>query len=277
MLDIQEVVCGPKGDEGSLRFVPTAQGHQGLPVREEKVVLSCYDAREPWGWHPSHKTAGSPDRHPDNQGRTPITKNIRVVDDAGNPLQSTYPKRALGLVKHGRARFIDDQTIQMTRPPDPREKETTMHTQEQDHSNTATVPFGGRDELPKPQTSHARELTANDILQRIDMLIGETAYLRESVDALARIESGGVGEAGSPGDIGTQAKARAIASVIEQRELTNQKMIALLDRMFDDLSPTMRATKQSRNPDETKLIERLIDQAGELSEETLAVFLEKLT
>ena len=152
-----------------------------------------------------------------------------------------------------------------------------MHTQAQDQGTTATAPFGGTNEIQRTQTPPARELAASDILQRIDLLIGETAYLRESVDALARIESGGVGEAGSPGDIGAQAKARAIASVIEQRELTNQKMIALLDRMYSDLSPTMRATRQSRNPDETKLIERLIDQAGEMSEETLNAFLDKLT
>ena len=152
-----------------------------------------------------------------------------------------------------------------------------MHTQAHDHSTTATAPYSGGSEPTRPLTPPSRELMASDILQRIDMLISETSYLRESVEAIARIESAGVGEAGSPGDIGSQAKARAIASVVEQRELTNQKMIALLDRMYDDLSPTTRSARQPRNPDETKLIERLIDQAGDLSEETLAVFLDKLT
>lgn len=36
---------------------------------------------------------------------------IKVLDNNGNELSSTYPKRARGLVKKGRARFIDDSTI----------------------------------------------------------------------------------------------------------------------------------------------------------------------
>lgn len=212
----------------------------------------------------------------DTQGRTPITKNIRVVDAAGTHLQSTYRKRALGLVKHGRARFIDEHTIELMRPPDPQGKETTMHTQAQDHTMTATQPFGGSSDASRVQAP-SRDLTANDLLQRIDKLIGETTYLREGVEALARIESGGIGEAGSPGDIATQAKARAVASVIEQREQTNQKLIELLARMYDDLSPATVENRPSRSPEEMKLIERLIDQSSDMSEETLNAFLDRLT
>lgn len=152
-----------------------------------------------------------------------------------------------------------------------------MHTQSQDHSVTATAPFSGTSEPGRPQAHSSRDLTANDILKRIDMLIVETGYLRESVDALGKIESGGPGDAHSPGDIGTQAKARAIAQVIEYREQTNQKMIALLDRMYGDLSPTAIAQNQSRSPDQSKLLERLIDQSAEMSEDTLRAFLERLT
>ena len=51
------------------------------------------------------------------EGRTPITKNIRVVDAAGNEYEATYPKRAKGLVKNGRARFIDENTLCLACPP----------------------------------------------------------------------------------------------------------------------------------------------------------------
>lgn len=63
-------------------------------------------------------------------GATPIEKNgtagkfIRVVGESGNLLEPTYPKRARGLVKAGRARYApgDDNTIiifnpGMTGPP----------------------------------------------------------------------------------------------------------------------------------------------------------------
>ena len=34
-------------------------------------------------------------------------KNVEVVDEAGNVYEPTWPKRAKGLVKNGRARFVD--------------------------------------------------------------------------------------------------------------------------------------------------------------------------
>ena len=48
---------------------------------------------------------------------TPIEKNIIVVDEQGNEYEATYPKRAKGLVKNGRARFIDENTICLACPP----------------------------------------------------------------------------------------------------------------------------------------------------------------
>ena len=151
-----------------------------------------------------------------------------------------------------------------------------MQTQSQDQDTVTTAPFGVDSGPPASQTPSSRPVAASDILERIDMLITENAHLRESVHALKQIESAGVGDAGSPGDIGTQAKATAIASVVEQREQTNRKMIALLDRMYDDLSPTTAMRKQPRSPEETKLIERLIDQSSEMSDDTLRAFLDAL-
>jgi len=45
------------------------------------------------------------------KGATPIEKNIIVVDEQGNEYEATYPKRAKGLVKNGRARFVDENKI----------------------------------------------------------------------------------------------------------------------------------------------------------------------
>ena len=49
---------------------------------------------------------------------TPIEKNIIVVDEQGNTLEATYPKRAKGLVKKGRARFISEYLICLACPPE---------------------------------------------------------------------------------------------------------------------------------------------------------------
>jgi len=48
----------------------------------------------------------------------PIAKNISVIDEQGNLYESTYAKRAKGLVKTGRARFVDEQTICLVSVPE---------------------------------------------------------------------------------------------------------------------------------------------------------------
>lgn len=47
------------------------------------------------------------------RGMTPIEKNIIVTDVNGKIIGSTFPKRAKGLVKQGRAEYADDQTIRL--------------------------------------------------------------------------------------------------------------------------------------------------------------------
>jgi hypothetical protein len=51
------------------------------------------------------------------KGMTPIAKNISVTDELGQHYESTYFKRANGLVKHGRARWLNEQTICLACPP----------------------------------------------------------------------------------------------------------------------------------------------------------------
>ncbi len=43
-----------------------------------------------------------------------MEKNIRVTDETGKELGYTYPKRANGLIKNGRARYVDDCTIRLS-------------------------------------------------------------------------------------------------------------------------------------------------------------------
>ena len=46
-----------------------------------------------------------------------MEKNIAVIDAEGNVYEATWPKRARGLVKSGRARFVNQNTICLARPP----------------------------------------------------------------------------------------------------------------------------------------------------------------
>ncbi len=76
------------------------------------------------GRHPSKKNSIHTANH--NKGEIPITKNIRVIDEQGNEHEATYPKRAKGLVKNGRARFVDENTICLACPPDTNLEENRM-------------------------------------------------------------------------------------------------------------------------------------------------------
>ncbi len=53
-----------------------------------------------------------------NKGGDTHRKNVIVVDEQGNEYEATYPKRAKGFVKNGRARFVDENKICLACPPD---------------------------------------------------------------------------------------------------------------------------------------------------------------
>ena len=141
-----------------------------------------------------------------------MNKNIEVVDEAGNLYESTWPKRAKGLVKHGRARFVAENRICLTCPPDIKTEETHM-------SNTSI--FG--------------EMTVADILTRINNIINQTSYISAACEALTAMGDGDSGEMHAPGNVMGEAKANAIAAVVQSRETTNQQILRLYEKMYDDM------------------------------------------
>ena len=142
-----------------------------------------------------------------------MNKNIEVVDEAGNVYEPTWPKRAKGLVKHGRARFVDENKICLACPPD-------MKTEEQHMSNTKSI-FG--------------EMTVQDILVRIASIVNQTSYISEVAEALKAMGDGDSGDCGAPGNLMGQAKAEALGAIVATRETTNQQILRLYEKMYDDL------------------------------------------
>ena len=142
-----------------------------------------------------------------DRGMTPIEKNIHVVDEQGNVYEATWPKRARGLVKHGMARFISDDTICLACPP-----------------NTILEDYKMNDKV---------ELSW--LLQQIAAIQSDTEYLKEGLDQLAQMGIGDSGEPGSPGNILGQARATALRDMIRGRESTNQQLLRLYEKMYDDL------------------------------------------
>lgn len=236
---------------------------------------------------------------------TPIEKNIRVIDESGNEYETTYPKRANGLVKKGRARFVDDTTICLdnacpaginkpeykkmdnnislndsqkqsgadfvreqinrmmslleTTNPDGEpymmvnnvifEKVNSMLLNFMEHSNDY-------DETPE-------EPSMKYVMSRIDMIIRDNQHIKSALTAIDTMQvnespNGGTSDElnrmyqlsygqneSHNGGTGDAARAEAIQSAVQSRENTNQKILEMLDKMYDDLKPQRPDIKET--------------------------------
>ena len=148
---------------------------------------------------------------------TPIEKNIRVVDERGNEYEATWPRRARGLVKNGRARFISEDTICLACPPNTNLEDTEMNE---------------------------NKVELSWLLQQIAAIQSDTEYLKDGLNQLFQMGVGDSGESYSPGNILGKAKADALASMIQGRETTNQRLLRLYEKMYDDLIGRSRTDMQ---------------------------------
>jgi hypothetical protein len=134
-----------------------------------------------------------------------MTKNVIVLDGQGNEYGATYPKRAKGLVKNGRARFIDENTICLACPPDKMEDTEMEHNAVINTIDTAAI------------------------LSRIDQIIASDHYLFEAIAAVKTFERKDW-QSYSPED----TRGHAIEIMVQCRETTNQQILSLLKQMYDD-------------------------------------------
>ena len=162
---------------------------------------------------------------------TPIEKNIIVVDENGNQLEATYPKRAKGLVKCGRARFINETTICLTCPPPPKTEEHTMS----EHIIEPTL------------QSEPLELTDEYILSQIERIAADRAYLEEALVSLNAIQTGG------PGDVGAAGKAEGISRVVKAHQETNRRLLDFYESLWRDRHPRPATERE-------KLLATLVEQ-----------------
>ena len=73
------------------------------------------------------------------------------------------------------------------------------------------------------------------LLQQIAAIQSDTEYLKDGLAQLARMGVGDSGESYSPGNILGQAKATAVRDMIWGRETTNQQLLRLYEKRYDDL------------------------------------------
>ena len=164
----------------------------------------------------------------------PIEKNIIVVDEQGNEYEATYPKRAKGLVKNGRARFIDEKTICLACPPNIESEDKTMSENKKIDSINNEIPNNNGaskesaeakvDLLTTTGGQGSEKLTVDYLLGKLEEISHDQPFLIAAISELGKM------------DVGAQERARAVGEIIKAREATNQKLIALYEKMYDDLT-----------------------------------------
>ena len=172
-------------------------------------------------------------------------KTVQVTDEAGNRYEATYPKRAKGLVKHGRARFTDESQTEiiLTCPPNHNliledhtmtEQNTNIRATENEtvvaNENTATE-------------KNAPQLTAKEIFDQIAVL--QRQIVESSYNALYRLTDATNGICGDGCFESDDANAKgeaieSVASAFRMREDTYQQMLRLYQQMYNDLQGNQR-------------------------------------
>ena len=149
------------------------------------------------------------------KGATPIEKNVIVVDEQGNEYEATYPKRAKGLVKNGRARFVGENKICLACPPDKNLEEENMAN----NINKNQV-FNQITELQKSLES------IDKFLFKIQCVTDSQSYVEQ--------------EDGEPitldylPDVAME-KIKTIREIILEREKTINKMLDFYLKLYQDL------------------------------------------
>ena len=149
------------------------------------------------------------------KGATPIEKNVIVVDEQGNEYEATYPKRAKGLVKNGRARFVGENKICLACPPDKILEERNMSN----NINKNQV-FNQITELQKSLES------IDKFLFKIQCVTDSQSYVEQ--------------EDGEPitldylPDVAME-KIKAIREIVLEREKTINKMLDFYLKLYQDI------------------------------------------
>ena len=152
------------------------------------------------------------------EGKTPMTKNVTVVDEQGNQHGATYPKRAKGLVKNGRARFVDENTICLACPPNQILEDTEMSENINMNENT----------------NQNDVLTEKEIFDQIVLL--QKQLTEQSQTSLHRLgeaiyDARGESEDGQLSD----EQVANICAVFAQREETLNQMLSFYCSLYKDV------------------------------------------
>ncbi len=88
---------------------------------------------------------------------------------------------------------------------------------------------------PEQKTETQTLFNIHYILSKLAEIQTETSYLNEAISKLSSMNDGDSGSASSPGNILGAEKAKAFGDIVRCRETTNQQIIKLYEKMYDDI------------------------------------------
>ncbi len=122
-----------------------------------------------------------------------MTKNVTVFDSEGKIIGETYPKRAAGLVKNGRARYLEgaEPAIILSRSPDieTSEEDTTMsnYNNEELRARIEAMLREAREKLDSVCSTAADAI--DEIVSKIDDSEDVTVEVNDDGDTILHIEN----------------------------------------------------------------------------------------
>lgn len=183
-----------------------------------------------------------------------MTKNIIVVDEHGKRYGTTYLKRAKGLVKQGRARFLARNMLCLMHcpacPPEQDLEDKSMSEQTIENS----VPENNMVDTEKENMEQGgRKYSMQYCLEQIERIGHQTEYLNQAIADIRQLGNNDI----------SCAKAMALSDIVKCRETTNQQMLHFYEKMYDDLKgPTAVDTVSQKSHLQEQLL-KIMDKTLE--------------
>lgn len=184
-----------------------------------------------------------------------MIKNVIVVDEHGKKYGTTYLKRAKGLVRQGRARFLTQNMLCLACPPNHESDndcaESNFSVQQicadaqicgasaawRDNMSDQAIEYKDMDTENVEENTAADNIAVQDrysiayCLEQIERIGQQTEYLNQVISELRQLEN----------DSSGGQKAMALGNIVEHRETTNQQMLRFYEKMYDDLKGPVKA------------------------------------
>ena len=177
-----------------------------------------------------------------------------VIDSQGNEYEATYPKRAKGLVKSGRARFVGENKICLACPP----KDNLEDNKMSENINTNVE-------------QKTAELTKSEVWAQIIKLQDQLASLSETMNSIADIRDTHEYEGGEQTKCVEDAivfeKLKTMEAVFNKREETLNSMLDFYKIVYNDLYQEQKNAKKEKIDTIKNLWLTYLDEASDVADE----------